>query len=84
MRLAKTLGTSARTAERFGETSHELVDLELRSQLAGRWRMATMQIVFSVIPALVYLAAGLPATAADDHRHARGVHRAAGRHLSGR
>jgi len=63
VRLAKTLGTSARTAERFGETSHELVDLELRSQLAGRWRMATMQIVFAVIPALVYLAAGLPATA---------------------
>src|SRR4051794_245710 len=63
VRLAKTLGTSARTAERFGATSHELVDLELRSQLAGRWRMATMQVVFAVIPALVYLAAGLPATA---------------------
>jgi len=63
VRLAKTLGTSARAAERFGQTSHELVDLELRSQLAGRWRMATMQIVFAVIPALVYLAAGLPATA---------------------
>ena len=29
VRLAKTLGTSARTAERFGDTSHELVDLEL-------------------------------------------------------
>ncbi len=63
VRLAKTLGTSRRTAERFGATSHELVDLELRSQLAGRWRMATMQIVFAVIPALVYLGAGLPATA---------------------
>ena len=63
VRLSKTLGTSARTAEKFGETSHELVDLELRSQLAGRWRMATMQIVFAVIPALVYLAAGLSATA---------------------
>ena len=38
-------------------------DIEkLRSQLAGRWRMATMQIVFAVIPALVYLTAGLPAT----------------------
>ena len=44
-------------------TSQDLVGLELRSQLAGRWRMATMQIVFAVIPALVYLAAGLPATA---------------------
>ncbi|HET9020531.1 MAG TPA: ABC transporter ATP-binding protein [Ornithinibacter sp.] len=62
VRLAKTLGTSARTAERFAATSDDLVHLELRSQLAGRWRMATMQIVFAVIPALVYLAAGLPAT----------------------
>ncbi|PKW27720.1 ABC transporter ATP-binding protein [Phycicoccus duodecadis] len=62
VRLAKTLGTSARSAQRFAETSEELVGLELRSQLAGRWRMATMQIVFAVIPALVYLAAGLPAT----------------------
>ncbi len=62
VRLAKTLGTGPRAAERFATTSDSLVDLELRSQLAGRWRMATMQIVFSVIPALVYLAAGLPAT----------------------
>ena len=63
VRLAKTLGTSTHSAQRFGETSHDLVDLELRSQLAGRWRMATMGIVFAVIPALVYLIAGLPATA---------------------
>lgn len=62
VRLAKTLGTGPRAAERFAATSDSLVDLELRSQLAGRWRMATMQIVFSVIPAVVYLAAGLPAT----------------------
>ncbi|QIM23232.1 ABC transporter ATP-binding protein [Phycicoccus sp. HDW14] len=62
VRLAKTLGTGRVAAERFSSTSEDLVGLELRSQLAGRWRMATMQIVFSVIPALVYLAAGLPAT----------------------
>ena len=62
VRLAKTLGTGPAAAQRFSGTSESLVDLELRSQLAGRWRMATMQIVFAVIPALVYLAAGLPAT----------------------
>ncbi len=62
VRLAKTLGTASRAAERFATTSEDLVGLELRSQLAGRWRMATMQVVFAVIPALVYLAAGLPAT----------------------
>lgn len=62
VRLAKTLGTTARDAERFTARSDALVDLEMRSQLAGRWRMATMQVVFAAIPAVIYLAAGFPAT----------------------
>ncbi|MEV4902106.1 ABC transporter ATP-binding protein [Citricoccus sp. NPDC055426] len=62
VRLAKTLGTTARDAARFAARSGALVDLEMRSQLAGRWRMATMQVVFAAIPAVIYLAAGLPAT----------------------
>lgn len=60
--LSKTLGTAERGAATFRETSGHLVDLEVRSELAGRWRMATMSIVFAGIPALIYLAAGLPAT----------------------
>ncbi|GAA2740962.1 ABC transporter ATP-binding protein [Terrabacter aerolatus] len=60
--LIKTLGAGEAAARRFAATSSDLVDLELRSQLAGRWRMATMQITFAAIPALIYLAAGLPAT----------------------
>ncbi|WP_344254694.1 ABC transporter ATP-binding protein [Terrabacter carboxydivorans] len=60
--LIKTLGAAEAAAERFAATSTDLIDLELRSQLAGRWRMATMQIMFAAIPALIYLAAGLPAT----------------------
>ncbi|MGO4597734.1 ABC transporter ATP-binding protein [Terrabacter sp. 2RAF25] len=60
--LIKTLGAGDATADRFTATSTDLIDLELRSQLAGRWRMATMQIVFAAIPALIYLAAGFPAT----------------------
>lgn len=62
VRLAKTLGTIPRDAERFTARSENLVGLELRSQLAGRWRMATMQVVFAAIPAVIYLAAGFPAT----------------------
>ncbi|WP_084441136.1 ABC transporter ATP-binding protein [Dermatophilus congolensis] len=62
MRLIRTLGASRARSELFGVTSGALVDLEVRSQLAGRWRLAVMQIVFAVIPALVYLVAGLPAT----------------------
>lgn len=59
-RLAKTLGTRQRDARRFTAQSSELVGLEVRSQLAGRWRMATMQVVFAAIPAVIYFAAGLP------------------------
>ncbi|MEX5721486.1 ABC transporter ATP-binding protein [Geodermatophilus maliterrae] len=60
--LGKTLGAGPAASRRFAETSQDLVGLEVRSQLAGRWRMATMSIVFAGIPALVYLFAGLPAT----------------------
>ena len=64
---------------RFEETSADLVDLEIRSRLAGRWRMATMNIIFAAIPAAIYLAAGLPATARrHDHRHPGRLHRPAG------
>ncbi|MGY1845137.1 ABC transporter ATP-binding protein [Modestobacter sp. SYSU DS0875] len=60
--LGKTLGAGPAQSARFATTSDDLVALEVRSQLAGRWRMATMSIVFAGIPALIYLAAGLPAT----------------------
>ncbi|MFW3171697.1 ABC transporter ATP-binding protein [Geodermatophilus sp. CPCC 206100] len=60
--LGKTLGAGPAQSRRFATTSEDLVGLEVRSQLAGRWRMATMSIVFAGIPALIYLAAGLPAT----------------------
>jgi len=63
-RLAKTLGTTQRDAQRFEARSEALIDLEMRSQLAGRWRMATMQIVFAAIPAIIYFTAGLPVASA--------------------
>ena len=61
VRLAKTLGTTDRNAGAFTDSSERLIDLEMRSQLAGQWRMATMGIVFAAIPAAIYLAAGYPA-----------------------
>lgn len=60
--LAKTLGSGPTLSRRFAESSRVLTGLELQSQLAGRWRMGTMAIIFAAIPALIYLAAGLPAT----------------------
>jgi len=62
IQLSKTLGTAAAVIARFTESSLRLIDLELRSQLAGRWRMASMNILFAAIPAVIYLGAGLPAT----------------------
>ncbi len=61
--LTRTLGAAPAMTARFTETSTDLIDLEIRSQLAGRWRMATMNVIFAAIPALIYLVAGLPATA---------------------
>ncbi|WP_305059901.1 ABC transporter ATP-binding protein [Actinomycetospora soli] len=63
VRLSRTLGTGDALVARFTDSSLRLTDLELRSQLAGRWVMATMSIVFAAIPALIYLGAGLPWTA---------------------
>nr|NLI50712.1 ABC transporter ATP-binding protein [Propionibacterium sp.] len=60
--LTKTLGAGRARSRAFAQASGELADLELRSQLAGKWRMATMQVVFAAIPAVIYLAAGFPET----------------------
>ncbi|MEU8234601.1 ABC transporter ATP-binding protein [Actinoplanes sp. NPDC048967] len=61
--LSKTMGAGDALVERFSLSSTRLIDLQMRSQLAGRWRMATMSIIFAAIPAVIYLSAGLPPTA---------------------
>ena len=61
--LGKTMGRSAALAERFSGESERLADLEVRSRMAGRWSMATVQTSFAVMPALVYLFAGLQPSA---------------------
>ncbi|MET0423212.1 MAG: ABC transporter ATP-binding protein [Actinoplanes sp.] len=60
IQLSKTTGSAGALIERFTASSNRLIDLELRSELAGRWRMASMSILFAAIPAVIYLAAGLP------------------------
>jgi ATP-binding cassette subfamily B protein len=57
--LSRTTGTGPALVERFTASSSRLVDLELRAQLAGRWRMAATTVVFAAIPAVIYLGAGL-------------------------
>ena len=60
VQLSKTMGTGPALVDRFTRSSARLIDLELRSELAGRWRMASMSVVFAAIPAVIYLSAGLP------------------------
>jgi ATP-binding cassette, subfamily B, bacterial len=57
--LGKTMGRSSELAERFERESAELAEIEVRSRMAGRWRMASVQIAFAAMPALIYLFAGL-------------------------
>jgi ATP-binding cassette, subfamily B, bacterial len=57
--LGKSMGRGAELADRFERESAGLAELEVRSRMAGRWMMATIQTSFAVMPALVYLFAGL-------------------------
>ncbi len=64
--LGKTMGRSHELVDRFSSESSELADLEVRARMAGRWRMASVQISFAVMPAAVYWFAGYTTT----HGHA--------------
>jgi ATP-binding cassette, subfamily B, bacterial len=56
--LGKTMGRSQELVERFTGDSRHLADLEVRSRMAGRWRMSTVQMSFAIMPAAVYWFAG--------------------------
>lgn len=56
--LGKTMGRAPELAERFEAESQRLADLEVRSRMAGRWMMASIQTTFAIMPALVYWVGG--------------------------
>lgn len=57
--LGRTMGRADSLTKSFAEESERLVDLEVRSSMAGRWRMSVIGIVMAAMPALLYWAAGL-------------------------
>ncbi|MET9855477.1 ABC transporter ATP-binding protein [Streptomyces sp. NPDC006450] len=57
--LGRTMGRADSLTTSFAEESEKLVDLEVRSSMAGRWRMSTIGIVMAAMPALIYWAAGI-------------------------
>ncbi|MFI0808721.1 ABC transporter ATP-binding protein [Streptomyces echinatus] len=57
--LGRTMGRSDSLTASFAGESERLVDLEVRSNMAGRWRMAVITIVMAAMPAVIYWTAGL-------------------------
>jgi ATP-binding cassette subfamily B protein len=56
--LGKTMGRGDDLADRFTNESKGIADLEVRSRMAGRWMMATIQFTFAAQPAVIYWLAG--------------------------
>jgi ATP-binding cassette, subfamily B, bacterial len=63
--LGHTMGRSRSLTDSFAVESDKLSDLEVRSNMAGRWRQSTIQIVMSSMPAVIYWVTGL--TGHGDH-----------------
>ncbi|MFD5555781.1 ABC transporter ATP-binding protein [Streptomyces sp. NPDC127068] len=57
--LGRTMGRADSLTDSFAKESERLVDLEVRSSTAGRWRMAVITIVMSAMPAVLYWSAGM-------------------------
>ncbi len=64
--LGKTMGRTDDLAERFSGESKRLADLEVRSRMTGRWMMASIQMTFAIMPALVYWFAGFSISRGSD------------------
>ncbi|MEU0112885.1 ABC transporter ATP-binding protein [Streptomyces bobili] len=57
--LGRTMGRADSLTNSFSGESERLVDLEVRSSMAGRWRMSVIGIVMSAMPAVIYWTAGM-------------------------
>jgi ATP-binding cassette, subfamily B, bacterial len=57
--LSKAFGRQRYETDRFQKENKRLAGLQIRQQMIGRSFFATIQIFFSITPALVYLVAGL-------------------------
>lgn len=57
--LIKTFSRQKYALEQFEKENQNLTNLEIRQQLIGRWFFMFIGTFFSVIPAIIYLVAGL-------------------------
>ncbi|MHB1501734.1 MAG: ABC transporter ATP-binding protein [Candidatus Dormibacteria bacterium] len=57
--LSKVFGREKVTHQRYVDETGRLTDLMIRQQMVGRWFFGFISTFFSILPALVYLVAGL-------------------------
>ncbi|WP_328322834.1 ABC transporter ATP-binding protein/permease [Kribbella sp. NBC_00382] len=57
--LAKTLGRQRALSDRFADESRALTKTELEAAMSGQWVISSRRASLTMIPALVYLVAGL-------------------------
>ncbi|UUU20235.1 ABC transporter ATP-binding protein [Streptomyces sp. DSM 40750] len=57
--LGRTMGRADSLTKSFAAESEGLVDLEVRANMAGRWRMAIITVVMAAMPAVIYWTAGV-------------------------
>ena len=56
--LGVTMGRTQALSQAFSAISRDLADLEVRSEMAGRWQMAVFTTLMALFPALTYLLGG--------------------------
>jgi ATP-binding cassette subfamily B protein len=57
--LGRSMGRSPQLTERFAGDASGLADLEVRSQMAGKWQQSTISITFAAVPAITYWLGGV-------------------------
>jgi ATP-binding cassette subfamily B protein len=57
--LGRSMGRSPELTERFAGDASGLAELEVRSQMAGKWQQSTISITFAAVPALTYWLGGV-------------------------
>ncbi len=57
--LGRSMGRSPELTSHFAGDAGGLAELEVRSQMAGKWQQSTISITFAAVPALTYWLGGL-------------------------
>jgi ABC transporter transmembrane region len=60
--LARTMGRTDELNRRFRDESRRIGELEVEASMAGRWRVATVSMAFTILPACIYWLAGMAGT----------------------